>query len=201
MKIGFGFYKHMLNREQYDFAVQCGATHAVVHLVDYFYQGDQGDGNNQPIGNVELGWGYAGGTPQADWSVESLKALKAELNDAGLEFEAIENFDPADWHDILLDGPKKETQLKRVKQIIRNVGEAGIPVFGYNFSLAGVSGRHTFENGRGGAETVGMRGIDEVNTTPVPNGMIWNMIYDSNAPEGIQPEIDHDELWRRLEGF
>ena len=41
MKLGFGFYKHMLNREHYDFAVQCGATHAVVHLVDYFYQGDQ----------------------------------------------------------------------------------------------------------------------------------------------------------------
>ena len=31
MKLGFGFYHHMLNRENYDFAVQCGATHAVVN--------------------------------------------------------------------------------------------------------------------------------------------------------------------------
>jgi len=201
MKMGFGFYRHMLNREQYDFAVQCGATHAVVHLVDYFYHGAAQHENNQPVGNVELGWGYAGGTPEDAWSVESLKALKAELNEAGLEFEAIENFDPSDWHDVLLDGPKKAEQLERLKQIIRNVGEAGIPVFGYNFSLAGVCGRHTFNDARGGAETVGMRGIDEVNTTPVPNGMVWNMIYDKDAPEGELPKIDHDELWRRLSDF
>ncbi|OVE75882.1 D-mannonate dehydratase [bacterium E08(2017)] len=201
MKLGFGFYRHMLNRKHYDFAVQCGATHAVVHLVDYFYQGDQGDGNNQPIGDVELGWGYAGGTPQEDWSVDNLQKLKAELNDAGLAFEAIENFDPADWYDILLDGPKREQQLERVKQIIRNVGEAGIPVFGYNFSIAGVSGRKIFNSGRGNTETVGMQGIDETSTTPVPNGMVWNMIYDKDVPDGDQPQIDHEELWRRLEGF
>lgn len=201
MKLGFGFYRHMLNREHYDFAVQCGATHAVVHLVDYFYQGDAAQGNNQPIGNVELGWGYAGGTPEEAWSVEHLKTLQAELNEAGLVFEAIENFDPAHWHDILLDGPMKEAQMAHLKQIIRNVGQAGIPVFGYNFSLAGVSGRHTFNTARGGAETVGMNGIDEVNTTPVPNGMVWNMIYDVDAPGGTLPKIDHETLWRRLEWF
>jgi mannonate dehydratase len=201
MKLGFGFYRHMLNREHYDFAVQCGATHAVVHLVDYFYKGGRSHETNQPVGNVELGWGHAGGTPEDAWSVESLRSLKAELNAAGLEFEAIENFDPAHWHDILLDGPKRDGQIAHLKQIIRNVGAAGIPVFGYNFSLAGVSGRHAFHDARGGAETVGMQGIDAVNTTPVPKGMVWNMIYDADAPQGNQPEIDHDELWRRLEVF
>jgi len=201
MKLGFGFYRHMLNREHYDFAVQCGATHAVVHMVDYFHQGSAVHDNNQPIGNVELGWGYAGGTPDDAWSVDSLKALKAELHDAGLVFEAIENFDPAHWHDILLDGPKREEQLEKLKQIIRNVGAAGIPVFGYNFSLAGVCGRHTSNDARGGAETVGMKGLDEVNTTPVPNGMVWNMIYDKGAAQGVLPKIDHEELWRRLDGF
>ncbi len=191
----------MLSREHYEFAVQCGATHAVVHQVDYFYRGDAAHANNQPIGDLEAGWGLAGGTPDEAWSVESLKALKAELNDAGLEFEAIENFDPAHWHDILLDGPQKLEQIECLKQIIRNVGEAGIPVFGYNFSLAGVCGRHTFNDARGGAETVGMRGIDEVNTRPIPNGMVWNMTYDADAPAGELPKIDHDELWRRVSWF
>lgn len=46
MKLGFGFYRNMLNRTNYDFAVQCGATHAVVHLVDYFYQGGASDENS-----------------------------------------------------------------------------------------------------------------------------------------------------------
>lgn len=77
----------------------------MVHLVDYFNSGESGGDRSQPIGNLGLGWGHAGGTPEAAWSVESLKALKAELNGSGLEFEAMENFDPAHWHDILLDGP------------------------------------------------------------------------------------------------
>ena len=56
---------------------------------------------------------------------------------------AIENLDPAHWHDILLDGPQRPQQIEKVKTIIRRMGEAGIPVLGYNFSLAGVCGRVT----------------------------------------------------------
>ena len=201
MKLGFGFYRHMLNREHYDFAVQCGATHAVVHLVDYFHQGSGKHGEDQPIGETRGGWGIAGGTPDEEWSEESLRALKAELNAAGLELEAIENFDPSHWHDVLLDGPRKLEQLERLKGIIRNVGAAGIPVFGYNFSIAGVAGRVVGAGARGGARTVGMDGPDEANTAPIPKGMVWNMVYDGDAPEGVLPEIDHEELWSRLEFF
>jgi mannonate dehydratase len=35
----------------------------------------------------------------------------------------------------------------------------------------------------------------------IPNGMIWNMIYDRNAPAGTLPSISHEELWRRLQRF
>ena len=31
--------------------------------------------------------------------------------------------------------------------------------------------------------------------------MVWNMIYDENAPEGNLPKIHHDELWNRLKYF
>ncbi len=64
---------------------------------------------------------------------------------------AIENLDPAHWHDILLDGPQRPQQIEKVKTIIRRLGEAGIPVLGYNFSLAGVCGRVTAPLGRGHA--------------------------------------------------
>jgi len=159
MKLGFGFYRHMLSREHYDFAVQCGATHAVVHLVDYFHRGAKVHGEDQPIGDVEGGWGIAGGTPNEAWSLEALQELEADLSAAGLELEAIENFDPAHWHDVLLDGPKRDEQIEHLKEIIRNVGAAGIPVFGYNFSLAGVAGRRSIDGARGGARTVGMDGL------------------------------------------
>ena len=193
MKLGFGLYKHMLNDEHYKFAKQCGATHLVIHLVDYF--GHNKKDANQPIGEKD-GWGKAGNSNEI-WSAEYLIQVKKEINEHGLELAAIENFDPAHWHDILLDGPKKLEQIENIKQIIRNVGAAGIPVFGYNFSLAGVSSRVTGPFARGEAISVGMEKGDE---TPIPNGMVWNMVYDENA-KGNMPEIDHDELWKRITFF
>ena len=70
----------------------------------------------------------------------------------------MENLSPAIWHDVLLDGPKKKQQLKRIKQIVRNMGKAGIPCLGYNFSLAGVWGHSVGPYARGGAESVGYLG-------------------------------------------
>lgn len=194
MKLGFGLYKHMLNESHYKFAKQCGATHLVIHMVDYF--GHNKDNADQPIGG-KSGWGHAG-NPDQIWSYEELAAIKKEINGHGLELEAIENFDPAHWHDILLDGPRKDEQMAKLKQLIRNVGKAGIPVFGYNFSLAGVAARLQGPFARGGAVSVGMKGGDD---TPIPKGMVWNMIYDENAADGTLPKIDHDELWKRLQFF
>jgi mannonate dehydratase len=197
MKLGFGLYLHMLNDTHYRFAKQCGATHIVVHLVDYFgHEKNNKDKANQPIGETE-GWGYAGDGKL--WGYDQLLKLKIEIEDHGLKLEAIENFDPSIWHDILLDGPKKEEQIQLVKEQIRLVGKVGIPVFGYNFSLAGVASRQVGTYARGGANSVGMNG--KVDNTPIPNGMVWNMIYDEDAPAGNMPAISHDELWRRLQFF
>ncbi|MCP4975715.1 MAG: D-mannonate dehydratase [Maribacter sp.] len=197
MKLGFGLYRHMLNEANYKFAKQCGATHLVVHMVDYFGHAKNDKSNaNQPIGEQE-GWGKAG-NPNEIWGLDELLAIKNEINSHGLQWEAIENFDPAHWYDILLDGPKKEEQMRNLKQLIRDVGAAGIPIFGYNFSLAGVAARIEGEFARGAAVSVGMDGGDD---TPIPNGMVWNMVYDENAPAGNIPRIDHDELWKRLHYF
>jgi mannonate dehydratase len=196
MKLGLGLYRHMLDRQHFDFARQCGCTHIVVHLVDYFNKGNQTNKNNQPIGD-DSGWGYAG-DPNKLWTLDELLALKKAINDADLQLEAIENFDPAHWYDVLLDGPKKARQMEGLKQMIRNVGAAGIPVVGYNFSLAGVSSRTVGNFARGNAQSVGMDGVDD---RPIPNGMVWNMVYDPAAPAGFIPDISHEELWSRLEYF
>lgn len=198
MKIGLGLYRHMLTSEYYDFARQAGCTHVVVHLVDYFKQGPSNPRDNQPSGSKCEAWGVAG-DPNELWTVQELKTLRGEIEEAGLLLAAIENLDPAHWHDILLDGPQRPQQIEKVKTIIRRLGEAGIPVLGYNFSLAGVCGRVTAPLGRGNAVTLGMDGpSDEV---PIPNGMIWNMVYDQTAPAGNLPSISHGELWRRLQKF
>ena len=197
MKVGLGLYRHMLVRDYYDFARQAGCTHVVIHLVDYFNQGTSNPRDNQPSGSKYEPWGIAG-DPEKLWTVAELRKIRAEIEDAGLVLEAIENFDPAHWHDILLDGPKRSQQIEKIKTIISRVGEAGIPVLGYNFSLAGVCGRITAPLGRGRANTLGMDGPADV---PIPNGMVWNMIYDQHAPPGTHASTSHEELWRRLEAF
>lgn len=196
MKLGFGLYRHMLDGQHYKFARQCGATHLIVHLVDYFDTKDHSkEKTSQPIGG-KVGWGKAGKGEL--WSLEELTRIKSEINAHGLEWEAIENFDPSVWYDILLDGPNKFKQIEFLKEQIRIVGKAGIPVFGYNFSLAGVSGRITGPFARGRAISAGMNNCDE---SPIPNGMVWNMVYNPNAKEGYLPGITHEELWSRLEFF
>ena len=132
-ELGFGLYRHMLTPKNYRFARQCGCTHVVVHYVDYFKQGDDNERDNQPTGGRK-GGGQAG-SPGALWTQEELCALRKEINSEGLELAAIENLDPAHWHDVLLNGPRKQEQLENVKTIIQNIGRAGIPVLGYNFCL------------------------------------------------------------------
>jgi len=200
MKLGFGFYSHMLTPRDYRFAVQSGATHAVVHLVDYTYGGPQEAGNekdNQPIGGGD-GWGVAGRNLHL-WDEEALRQMVSEMAEQGLTVQAIENFDPADWYDVLLGGPKRDEQIETIQRRIRAVGRAGIPAIGYNFSITGVSSRVSRPFARGNAESVGMTQADE---RPVPKGMVWNMWYDQSlADTGFQPSASEEELWSRWEYF
>jgi mannonate dehydratase len=217
MKLGLGLYRHQLNAEHYRFAKQCGCTHLVIHLVDYFRsprvvrttdkysppdnsttrgESRSNQPGDQPCGD-DSGWGLAG-NPDKLWTFEELAAIKKEINAHGLELEAVENFDPAHWHDVLLDGPKKLAQMENLKTIIRNAGKAGIPIFGYNFSIAGVAGRVKGKFARGDAEAVGMDGpLDK----PLPNGMVWNMVYENNAVPGNAPSATAEQLWSRLKFF
>ena len=196
MKLGLGLYRHMLTRENFSFARQAGATHLVAHLVDYFRGGGHAARDDQPTG-TDRGWGLAG-DPDKLWTLEELTGLRREVEATGLRLEAIENFDPAHWHDILLDGPKRAQHIENVKTIVRRLGEAGIPVMGYNFSIAGVAGRTKGNYARGGAPSVGMEGPYD---PPMPNGMVWNMVYDAHAPAGTLAPITHGELWTRLARF
>jgi mannonate dehydratase len=195
MKLGLGLYKHMLTPDNFAFARQCGATHIVAHLVDYFHQGKDNPAQNQPTGGA-AGWGIS--SNKELWSLDLLTTLKQQINDVGLELAAVENFEPAYWYDVLLDGPKRDEQMEGLKVLIRRLGTAGIPVMGYNFSIAGVAGRITGPFARGGAASVGM---DEPYDVPVQKGMVWNMVYDPDAPKGTLPEINSEQLWQRFAFF
>ncbi len=194
MKIGIGFYRRMLTPANFRFARQAGCTHAVAHLVDYFQEGViHGTDENR-------GWGVTRNADQL-WSEEELRDLKRAVEAEGLRLEAIENFDPAHWHDVILDGPQKRRQLDGLKTLIRRLGKVGIPVMGYNFSVAGVWGHVVGPFARGGAASVGFFGPEGPPETPIPRGEVWNMVYDPDAPGGAIEPITSVQLWQRVEEF
>jgi mannonate dehydratase len=195
MKVGLGLYRKSLTAENFAFARQIGVTHIVAHLVDYFADTRLPDQRES-----KYGWGLTENEGKL-WTLDELKELKNTVNAHGLQLAAIENFDPSHWYDILLGGPHRDQQLEDIKALIRRLGQAGIPVMGYSFSLANVWGHVTGPFARGGAETVGFFGPDGPAETPIPQGNVWNMTYDKNAPQGTIGDVSEDEMWKRLSAF
>jgi mannonate dehydratase len=196
MKLGLGLYKHMLTRDNFKFAKQLGCSHLIVHLADYYSQ-EKGvvtatDENNN--------YGLSA-TFDPIWSLESMQSLQAMAKEEGLEIFGIENFSPADWYDVLLDGPKKQEQIEYLKQIMRNVGAAGIKSFGYNFSFAGVWGHQRRTVARGGAVSACFNAHKLAIDTPIPDGEIWNMTYAEGIPGKYIEGINSEMLWERLSWF
>jgi len=180
MRLGLGLGQRLLTADNYRFARQLGCTDIVAHLTDY----------SERV--IDLS------KHREMYSYETMVRLKREMNAEGLDFHAIENFCPAHWHDILLDGPRREEQVREVKRIIRDAGRAGIRMIGYNFSIAGVWGLTAREAARGGARTAVFHNPEQ---SPIPNGTVWNFVYDPNAKPGYVEAVSEEQLWDRAERF
>ncbi len=199
MRIGLGLYRNLLNPEALRFARQAGATHIVAHLPGHFTRGE-----SAIITSDQAAVGF--GISEADdpiWTFEGLRDLKAMVDAEGLALEALENFAPAHWYDVLLDGPRRAEQMERLKRILRDMGKVGIRTMGYNFSVAGVWGRTEGPYARGGARSVGFENPVQ---PPIPAGMVWNMVYDParfdpDNPRDIVGRVGPEEIWRRLAAF
>jgi mannonate dehydratase len=179
MKLGLGFHNQMLTPENFRFARQAGATHAIVHTPRF-----GSDAYIPPL-----------------WTEEQLRGLKTEVEAAGLVLEGLENFLPAHWYDVLLDGPRKAEQMEGLKGMIRAMGRVGIPLMGYNFSIAGVWGRTRGPWARGGADSVGYVADAAPPHDPIPKGTVWNQVYDPEAGPGDIGTVTSEQLWSRLEYF
>ena len=196
MKLGLGLYREMLTPDYFRFARQCGCTHLIIHLARYYTGGD----NNIVTATDEThNYGEAVANDPI-WTLESLRALQKMAADEGLTIYGIENFDPADWYDVLLDGPRRHAQMETLKAIIRRCGQAGIRTFGYNFSLAGVWGHQKKHAARGGATSTCFDASLLNLNSPIPNGQVWNMTY-APGDGGFMPPVPSEALWDRLRRF
>jgi mannonate dehydratase len=88
-------------------------------------------------------------TGEREWSAENLRTLRERIEDAGLRLNAIENVPLRFYDDVMLGREGREEQLEHMKNTVRNMGEAGVPVFGYHWMPSGVwrTGRATLRGG------------------------------------------------------
>lgn len=195
MKIGLGLYRESLTPDNFQFATQAGATHIVAHMTNYFRGKDPAISR----GDDADGWGDC--SQDSLWSYEELAALVASVRGAGLELAAIENFSPRFWSDILLDGPERAAQIEGMKRLIRDAGRAGVPCFGYNFSIAGVWGWRRGPFARGGAHSVAFDATQIDPDLALQDGMVWNMRYRPARAGAAPVTVTSAELWERLTHF
>lgn len=186
-----------LNEDGARFAAELGVSDVVIHFNDY----GGGEGAADYLGGRAIGPVLGDCRHEPIWDLERLGSAAAMLARHGLKIAALENFSPRFWYDVLLDGPEKRTQIELLKRLIRDAGRVGIPIIGYNFSIAGVWGWRKAHVARGGAKTVVCNLSDAEAATPIPDGMIWNMRYRDAVPGAAPLSVSDDELWQRLDWF
>lgn len=107
-----------------------------------------------------------------------LLRLRTRAEDRGLRLTAIENVPIRFYDKIMLGRPGREQQLENMQETIRNLGRAGIPIFGYHFIATGVWRTHWDTPIRGGA---------------ISNG--FKMALAQDAPLAFDREYHEEEMW------
>jgi mannonate dehydratase len=197
MRVGLTLSGERLSEDGARFASQLGVGDIVIHLNNY----GSGLDNAGYLAGREVGPANGQVIDDTLWSYEEMRGAVDMLAAHGLRVAALENFSPKFWSDILLDGPEKRAQMEGLKRLVRDAGRAGIPVIGYNFSLAGVWGWRRTPSGRGGAVTVEFDMAAFDHAAPIADGMIWNMRYRPERAGAAPVTVTHEELWQRLAWF
>lgn len=117
-----------------------------------------------------------------EWSYDSLVELRERIEEFGLRLNAIENVPISFYDDVMLGGDKRDEQLAKMKRTIRNIGRAGIPMFGYHWSPTGVGRTRTVELESGATASA----------------------YEQSAEDNSGPldgKYSESELWANYERF
>lgn len=123
MRLGLGQFNE-LNEDRLKFIKQLGVNDVVIHTPKL--PGDK------------------------QWEYEDLLNLRKQVERAGLRLSAIENVPMHFYNKIMLGLPGREEQINHMQNTIRNMGRAGIPIFGYHWMPNSVWRTHN-EPVRGGA--------------------------------------------------
>lgn len=112
------------------------------------------------------------------WEYIDLVKLRTRCEDAGLRLNAIENTPIRFYDKIMLGLPGRDEQIEHMQTTIRNIGRAGIPIFGYHFIATGVWRTSTTAPARGGAHVTA-----------------FDMDLAEHAPLSYDRVYTDDEIW------
>jgi mannonate dehydratase len=116
------------------------------------------------------------------WEASDLRDLREWVESFGLRLEALHP-PHTFWMNVRLGQPGRDEELENLQATIRHMGEAGIPVFGYNFRPDPLY-RTGVKPGRGGAQVTA---FDRSLVDPA------ELTYER--------EITTDEMWANYEYF
>lgn len=144
MRVGVGQFR-VPTDEMLTYVRQLGVEDVQLNLYNY-----EPDEPGQPIDGED------------EWSYENLVALRERVESYGLRLNAIENVPIRFYEDVMLGRAGRDEQLEHMKSTIRNLGRAGIPMFGYHWAPAGVW-RNVETKVRGGDRLTGfdMAAVDD----------------------------------------
>jgi mannonate dehydratase len=111
MRIALGQFNELTD-EQLSFVKQCGCDDVLLNTPKL-----PGDGR---------------------WEYDDLMRLRERAESGGLRLMALENVPIRFYDKIMLGQPGRDEQLANMQQTVRNMGRAGIPIFGYHFMPNGV---------------------------------------------------------------
>ncbi|AEH39040.1 mannonate dehydratase [Halopiger xanaduensis] len=121
-------------------------------------------------------------------SVADLEAAKDRVEAAGLTLIGIQSLPYSLYGDIMFDREGKEDALEQITTLVRNLGEADIPILGYQWNPRGVVPMRTgTAELRGGARGTAFD-YDEIDDP------------DALAP-GLDREYTEAEFWDNYEAF
>lgn len=181
--IRIGVRTRSLSPKRLKFIRQLGATDV---FVDHADTDEEPDAFNDRDGTDTLAVGR-----DTIPTVEELTAARERIEDAGLKFTGIQSLPYSLYGDIMFGREGQDEALDQITTLIRNLGEAEVPILGYQWNPRGVVPMRTESvELRGGADGTGFD-LDELQGFDDTGGL---------AP-GLDRTYTEDEFWDNYEEF
>jgi mannonate dehydratase len=181
--IRIGVRTRNLSPDRLGFIRQLGATDI---FIDHTNTEEEPDDFNDRDGTDTLAVGR-----DTIPTVGELTAARERIKDTGLRFTGIQSLPYSLYGDIMFNREGRGEALDQITTLIRNLGEARIPILGYQWNPRGVVPMRT--------EAVELRGDAD------GTGFDLDKLEGFDDTDGLAPGLDRaytkDEFWKNYEYF